>query len=190
MKIVTSFVLTASLAVIGVSTSVAQAAIVQNGGFETGDFTGWTTSNLNYSGVVDNSTNDSYSGNYFASLGPIGSLGFLSQNIPTIIGQPYELSFFLKNQSPNAFPNQFQIFLNGNNIFNQVNINPLDYTKYSFNFTATAISTELKFGVRHDPGHLFLDDVNVIPTSVSVTEPLTLVGTVITGVIGLWAKRK
>ncbi|MCC5624688.1 hypothetical protein, partial [Nostoc sp. CHAB 5715] len=150
---------------------------------------GWTTSNLSYSGVIaSNEYNKSHSGNYLASLGPIGIIGFLSQNIPTTIGQTYELSLFLKNQSQGAFPNQFQIFLSGDNIFNQVNIDPPDYTKYSFNFIATAASTELKFGVRHEPAHLFLDDVNVI--AIPVPEPLSLGGIVVAGVIGLCMKRK
>lgn len=193
MKIGSSFFLTAAITVIGASTSIAQAAIIQNGGFETGDFTGWTTSDLTYSGVVDSriySSPDlnSHSGNYYASLGPIGSIGFLSQNIFTTVGQTYELNLFLKNQSQNAFPNQFQIFINGDNIFNEININPLDYTKYSFNFIARAASTEVKFGVRNDPGHLFLDDVNVIP--IAVPEPLSLGGIVVAGAIGLWMKRK
>ncbi|BBD63667.1 hypothetical protein NIES4072_26780 [Nostoc commune NIES-4072] len=148
-----------------------------------------TTSGLSYSGVVLSNINlPSHSGNYFASLGPTGSIGFLSQNIPTKIGQTYELSLFLKNQSQGAFPNQFQIFLNGDNIFNQVNIDPPDYTKYSFNFIGTAASTELKFGVQNDPAHLFLDDVNVI--AIPVPEPLSLGGIVVAGVIGLWMKRK
>ncbi|MEH2338794.1 carbohydrate binding domain-containing protein [Nostoc sp.] len=189
MNIVSSFFLTAAITVIGASTSVAQAAIIQNGGFETGDFTGWTTSNLTYSGVANNSTGIfPHSGNYFAYLGTIGSIGFVSQNILTTVGQTYELSLFLKNQSQGAFPNQFQIFINGDNIFNQVNIDPPDYTKYSFNFIATAASTELKFGVQNDPAHLFLDDVNVI--AISVPEPLSLGGIVVAGVIGLWMKRK
>lgn len=95
MKIVSSFFITAAITVIGASTSVAQAAIIQNGGFETGDFTGWTTSDLSYSGIgASNDYNESHSGNYFASLGPIGSIGFLSQNIPTTVGQTYELSCF------------------------------------------------------------------------------------------------
>lgn len=95
---------------------------------------------------------------------------------------------FLKNQSQGAFPNQFQIFINEDNIFNEVNIDPPDYTKYSFNFIATAASTELKFGVRHEPAHLFLDDVNVI--AIAVPEPLSLGGIVVAGAIGLWMKRK
>lgn len=193
MKIGSSFFLTAAITVIGAFTSVAQAAIIQNGGFETGDFTGWTTSGLTYSGVADpriysNPDLNSHSGNYYASLGPIGSIGFLSQNISTTVSQTYELSLFLKNQSKDAFPNQFQIFINGDNIFNEININPLDYTKYSFKFIATAASTQVKFGVRSDPAHLFLDDVNVIP--IAVPEPLSLGGIVVAGAIGLWMKRK
>jgi hypothetical protein len=191
MTIVSCFFITAAITVIGASTSVARAAIIQNGGFETGDFTGWTTSDLTYSGVVASgiySDVNSHSGNYLASLGPIGSIGSLSQNIPTTVGQNYELSLFLKNQSQGAFPNQFQIFINGDNIFNEVNIDTPDYTKYSFNFIATTASTELRFGVRNDPAHLFLDDVNVIP--IAVPEPLSLGSIVVAGAIGLWMKRK
>src|SRR5262249_25131594 len=56
---------------------VGAAGNLVNGGFETGDFTGWDLSgNTGFTGV---SAINPHSGTYAAFLGPIGSLGFLCQ---------------------------------------------------------------------------------------------------------------
>ncbi|BAY13632.1 PEP-CTERM sorting domain-containing protein [Calothrix sp. NIES-2098] len=170
-------------AIICASTSVTQAAVI-NGGFETGDFTGWTQSgNTGFTGVNSADVN---SGNYSAFLGPVGSLGFLSQLISTTIGQSYQLSYFLK--SDGRITNQFQTFVDGNKLFDQENIKAQDYTKYVYNFVATAVSTELKFGFRNDPGYLRLDNVSISPQS--VPEPLTLGGTALAGGLGFLMKKR
>ena len=76
---------------------LAAGNLVANPGFETGDFTGWTTGgNFEATGVSGNF--DGFlpnSGNFFAFLGPVGSDGTLSQNLATTPGQSYTFSWFL-----------------------------------------------------------------------------------------------
>lgn len=68
---------------------------IDNGGFETGDFTNWTRSgNLGATLVSGPYAN---SGNFGAQLGPVGSEGFLSQNVTGLTtGGSYDLTFFLQ----------------------------------------------------------------------------------------------
>ena len=55
--------------------------LVANCGFETGDFAAWTQSgNLGFTGMGTTNPN---SGSFAAFLGPIGSDGFLTQNVGT-----------------------------------------------------------------------------------------------------------
>ncbi len=153
--------------------SRASANLVTNGGFETGDFTGWTqTGNTDFSGVTDIG---SHSGNFSAYFGPVGSFGYISQDISTVAGSTYDLSFFLANgasqfksnflsPSPSGgATNAFQVFWNGMMIANFSNVsNPLAFTTFNFsNLLATGSTSTLTFGFLNDPDFFFLDDVSV-----------------------------
>ena len=98
--------------------------LVQNGGFEAGTFTNWTQSgntnyNSSYTYVTSGDSEFVHSGTYGAELGPYGSLGYLSQTLPTFAGQNYLLSLWLDspNVSGTLTPNEFSVSWNGGVIF-------------------------------------------------------------------------
>jgi photosystem II stability/assembly factor-like uncharacterized protein len=148
-------------------------SLVQNGGFERGDFSFWT---LNGSGgnynFVDNGTGGSgitpHSGTYAAAIGQVGlPLATVSQNLPTFPGQLYWVSFWL--DSPDgATPNEFSATWGGITIFDQVDMPAIGWTNLQFLVTATSANTVLQFGGRDDATWLGLDDVSAVP----VTPPL------------------
>jgi subtilase family serine protease len=139
-------------------------SLVQNGGFEAGTFTSWTQSgNTAYTSVISGNSQFVHSGTYGAILGPFGSLGYLSQTLPTFAGQNYLLSLWLDNpnNSYGATPNQFLVQWNGTTIFSQTNMPFTTWTNLQFIVTATGSSTVLQLGFRDDPYYLGLDDISV-----------------------------
>ena len=63
--------------------SIASADLVFNGGFETGDFTGWILSGNPIPGTVD--TANPHSGVYAADLIAAGSPTFIEQFVPPLM---------------------------------------------------------------------------------------------------------
>jgi hypothetical protein len=144
------------------ATLTVSPSILVNGGFETGDFTGWGGSKAGASVT----TNPLYvhSGRYGAELGPYGGLGYLSQAVPTVAGSNYWVSLWLDNPSGGT-PNEFQVMWNGTVLYDGLNLPAVGWTNLQFVVTATSGSDILQLGFRQDPSYLGLDDVSVILTN-------------------------
>jgi hypothetical protein len=145
--------------------SIAQN-IVSNGGFETGNFNGWTL-NANTT-QVGNRAGLVHSGHYGAELGQASTLGYLSQTLPTTAGQTYLLSLWLTNpkNSIGATPNEFQVQWEGATIYDGVNLPFTVWTNLQFTVTAANSGSLLQFGFQDDPYYLGLDDISVKPVAV------------------------
>ena len=139
--------------------------LVLNGGFETGDFSYWIPSGNMAGCEVTNLAEHVHSGSYGAGLGSVGSLGYLSQNLPTVAGQSYLLSFWL--HSPGDTPNEFLVSWNGSTLFDQTNVPAVLWTNLQFLVQATGSSSALEFGFRDDPTALGLDDISVMAVAAS-----------------------
>ncbi|MGC2112519.1 MAG: PEP-CTERM sorting domain-containing protein [Candidatus Korobacteraceae bacterium] len=175
-----------AVAVIGFGTALL--AQVQNGGFETGDFSGWTlSSDTTLVGVC--STNcpgiAPYDGTYAAYFGPVGDTATLSQTIPTTPGTPYSLDFFLANPSGGT-PNYFNVTF-GTASFSFTNFGAaFSWQEFSLTDTPTSSQTEISFTFQNDPAYWLLDDASVSSQGVA-PEPGTFVlfGTGLVGIAAL-----
>jgi hypothetical protein len=152
-----------------VSSDQAMADYVVNGGFETGDFTGWTLVGDPTNNFVD--TGFPHSGIYNAAFGETGQLGSLSQTLATNVGTSYSLSFWFAGDGNT--PSEFTASIGGNRLLDLVNPAGDGYHQYTYNFTATSTSTLLQFGFRDDVYFMNLDDVSVIPAA--VPEPTSMI---------------
>jgi hypothetical protein len=155
--------------------------LVQNGDFETGDFSFWTLTGdaSGNSSLVDDGSITGvtpYDGNYCADLSEFGSVADLSQTLPTQAGEHYLLSFWLANVDVFGFgtsPNEFLVSWNGNTISSQFNQPAYDWMYVQFVVVATTNSTVLQFGFRNDLFFFGLDDVSVTPLPEPVFQSVT-----------------
>lgn len=167
----------AGLAVCGLAgmAGTAKANLIVNGGFETGNFSGWTQSgNTGFTSVrkAVNSILAPHSGTFFADLGPDGpSKGFLSQSFSDTAGQSLVIQFFLANDASGT--NAFSASFDSTTLISLTNDVKQGYTDYTFTVTGTG-SDSLKFGFFNNPDFFALDDVSVNAAATSVPEPTSL----------------
>jgi Pro-kumamolisin, activation domain/Subtilase family len=151
-------------------------SLVQNGGFETGDFAYWNlagTSADQYSFADDGTYVTGltpHSGSWAAGLGQnfgdTKSVGYLSQSLPTLTDQSYLLGFWLASLADTngaTVPNRFLVQWNGMTVYSVVNQPVFDWTYHQFQVGATSSSSVLKFGFTDDPADYALDDISVVP---------------------------
>jgi hypothetical protein len=196
----------ATVGLMAVGASGASAQLVTNGGFESGDLTGWTTSgacgefvwvsSTPYAGVVPQ-----HSGSYGLLAGPYPpGICTVSQDISTVAGQSYALDFWLALDwgatsaviTSNYTPNFFNALWGGTSLTSMTDAAPFAYTHYSYNVTGGAgTSTELAFQFRNDPAGWSFDDV-AVERLATVPEPagLLLLFTGLIGVAGVARRRR
>ena len=110
------------------------ASLVTNGGFETGDFTGWTIAAASCGSDFGITTNpvDAESGIYAAFFNGScpGSYDSFEQSVPTIAGQNYAVSFYIETQGSAA--RDLIVDWNGNPILNLSGAGTGAYVRYNF----------------------------------------------------------
>jgi hypothetical protein len=142
--------------------------ITVNGGFETGDFTGWVTlDNFTFSTVecpgpnpIDGSFPPTAEGDCYARVGPSGMPGTLAQGLNTDAGRDYRISFAY--QSDGNTPNLLSASFGGASLLALTDI-PVSngFITRSFVSRASDAMTTLSFSFRNDAGFLYLDAVSV-----------------------------
>jgi PEP-CTERM motif len=187
MKTIRSVIAASALAFGLVSAS--HADLITNGGFETGDFTGWTTNPVSFPMYIV--TAPINSGSFAAQIAGF-SYGpdTLSQSITTAAGQSYNLSFW-RFQSAGEPVVTLEVDWNGASIFSE-STSTITFNVYQ-QFSATVVGTgsdTLTFTSANDPGFTYLDDVS-LNISTAVPEPETyamlLAGL---GFLGFMARRR
>jgi subtilase family serine protease len=161
---------------VSVEVDVGQS-IVQNGGFETGDFTGWTLVGQAWVGyTVYNAVGTDYdrpglahTGYFGAYLHEMGSVATLSQTLNTVPGQQYVVSYWLS--SPGMYGTEsFAVSWDGNTLTNLALADPPAFAWTNFQFVAMAddTNTVLQFAAQNDGFGFCLDDVSVTPVPLAI----------------------
>ena len=141
----------------------AQADLITNGGFETGNFSGWSASiDPSWDGVDIQSPQ---AGTYSAFFGSAGT-STISQTLSTDVGKTYYVSFWLKNEEDVngvANPNSFQFAWGGTTVLSVSDESAFDYKQYGFFLDATSASTDLSFSFSPQVAFWDFDSVDVVP---------------------------
>jgi hypothetical protein len=194
--------------------ATASADLMTNGGFETGDLSGWTASGqiggIFVCGVGDTfacnhlggftSSGAPHSGGNALAFGPEklhggGIAGSIQQTLTTVALQSYDISFWVETCPDLASCNTNDLIatFGGTTLISLSNTGPSLWHQFVFpNVTATAGSTVLDFSGDNYGGFFLIDDVSVTPhTSSPVPEPsaLALLSTA-AGAVGFLARRR
>lgn len=164
----------------------AYGNLVTNGGFEDvggtspgspGPLTGWSVgdpSNMFASSFIP------HGGIWAAALGSVDSgLGILSQELSTVTGVTYRLSYWLYSigDVPNSFSAQWDsTVFPGSVLADETTATVGNYQQFAFDFIATGPTTTLEFRATNEFGFWHLDDVAVVALPEPVSRSQILAG--------------
>jgi hypothetical protein len=139
--------------------------LIVNGGFETGDFTGWTTMAAPLGSLFGVETGNQHSGTHDAFFGGTteDSFDMIWQDVPTNPGSTYLISFWVRNDAAGVC--ELVASWGGQQLVDLEDANAFPYTQFTFTMTATSSTTRLEFDGYQVPSYFRLDDVVVSPTA-------------------------
>lgn len=176
-----------SLLVVASAAVAAQANLINNGSFETGDLTGWNVTSPDGFLFVD--TGFSSEGNFAVFFGDLQASGggSITQSIATVPGQKYTFSYDFAGDGDT--PSGFEAKFGTTTVFSVTNpAFDLDYITQSYTVTATSALTVVSFAGYDDDFFINLDNVSV--TAQAVPEPASLAALGLGAVAVLRRRRK
>ncbi|MGI4881027.1 MAG: PEPxxWA-CTERM sorting domain-containing protein [Janthinobacterium lividum] len=189
----------AAAAMLAAAPAVAGVNLVANGGFELngglGDtaFTGWTLIDDGY--FIDGASWDyaAFEGNYFAATGCQVQSCQISQDIATVAGQHYRLSFAFNpgEEVSQTDPAQGETIVTfGTTAVADFVNGEFGWATHSYDVLATGSTTTLTFQGHQDPAFSGIDAVSLV-VAAAVPEPAAW-GLMVTGfgLVGAAARRR
>jgi len=161
---------------LGATAAFASPNLVNNGSFETGDFTGWNVSSGSLEEVVTGPFSvysGAEDGVWYSVWGNVGSDGSISQTISDVAGQHYTFSFWFASVGDD--PSDFSASWNSDVLFSQTDPNTgVTWTEFTFAVVGTGSDT-ITFSGRDDPAWMALDNISVTASGGGTTpEPSSL----------------
>lgn len=155
--------------------TAASADLIQNGSFETGDFSGWTIVDEVGPMDVTNQTEfgiSAYQGSYYAQM--FGSLDELSQTVSDTANQAMKLTFYLADASLGSV-GTFLVYWDNNLLLLRSSAATFGWTEYTYTVMGSGSDSLYLIGNQSDSRNFWaIDDVSLVPESLPEPSSLAL----------------